>query len=48
METALSDLAKSEADPEVVISVLVSAGDVRNLKKRIQITWDPQRNFKAF
>ena len=48
METALSDLAKSEADPEVVISVLVSAGDVRNLKKAYPNYFGSTTKFQSF
>lgn len=48
MDSALSQLAESEADPNVVISVLVSAGDVRNLKKAYPNYFGSTTKFQNF
>lgn len=48
IDSALSQLADSEADPSVVISVLVSAGDVRNLKKAYPNYFGSTKKFQSF
>lgn len=47
-EEAFSALAKKEADPEVPVAVLVSAGDARNLKKAYPNYFGSTNKFKNF
>lgn len=48
VDQAFSDLALSEENSDVVISVLVSAGDVRNLKKAYPNYFGSSRKFHNF
>lgn len=48
MDQALEELAKSEADERVLITVLVSAGDVRNLKKAYPNYFGSTTKFQKF
>lgn len=48
MDSALDELAKCEADENILISVLVSAGDVRNLKKAYPNYFGATTKFQKF